>query len=942
MKRLILFAFLLLTCASSVYSQAPEKFKFQAVARDAGGSPYLSENLAVRVSLVRDGVSGLVDYAERHEITTSPLGVFDLEIGGGSPLSGDMNNLDWGAHAYYLKIDMDPNSGTNYTNLGTSQLLSVPYAIYAREAANGSGGGDPTDELQNLLYDPNTQTLTLTDGNAVTLSFPGGTDNQTLVYDSNTGNLMISNGNTVTIPAGVTGPQGEAGPAGPPGAAGATGPQGPVGPVGPVGPQGPAGQDGTGVQIVGTVATVGNLPASGNAGDLYIVQADGDGYVWDGNMWVNVGQIQGPQGPQGAPGPAGPQGNPGPQGEQGEQGVAGPAGPQGSQGPTGPAGVAGPQGEQGSIGPTGATGPAGPQGTVGPIGPQGPAGQDGTGVQIIGTVATVADLPATSMQGDLYIVQTDGDGYVWDGSMWVNVGQIQGPQGPQGAMGATGPQGIQGPQGLQGEPGPAGATGAMGPAGAIGATGPEGPVGPAGAQGPQGEPGPAGPQGATGPMGATGPQGPQGDAGPAGTQGVQGDPGPTGPMGATGPQGAQGDPGPTGTQGPQGNPGATGPQGPVGPAGTYTAGAGIQISGGVLSATDASTTNELQSLSLSGSDLQISGGNSVNLSGLGGSSPWSTSGSNVYYNGGNVGIGTASPGNKLHLLGDFRIDDGTPSVQFYNGNSWYGYMYHDGADMQIGNLVNSAIRLQILGSDIATFDDEGLELISGSSSLLLKAVDGIPAPAITASGGGGVDALRLITTGVSISETGSVTATPYVLRVVESDIYGFNIYNGTTEADWEQYVTGAGDLSLYADNSFRGSFDAATGAYTSASDRRLKKDIRPLETSLAKVLALQPSRYVYRDNNPDGKTSIGFVAQDVQALFPELVLEQKGERDNGLLSVNYAGFSVLAIQAIQEQQGQIEQLEDALEKAETEQATQQALIEAMEQRLLRLEAALKE
>ena len=140
MKRLLFFVLFLLVGAGSAYSQAPEKFKFQAVARDAGGSPYLSENLAIRVSLVRDGVSGLVDYAERHEITTSPLGVFDLEIGGGSPLSGMMSNLDWGAHAYYLKIDIDPRSGTNYTNLGTSQLLSVPYAIYAREAASGTGG----------------------------------------------------------------------------------------------------------------------------------------------------------------------------------------------------------------------------------------------------------------------------------------------------------------------------------------------------------------------------------------------------------------------------------------------------------------------------------------------------------------------------------------------------------------------------------------------------------------------------------------------------------------------------------------------------------------------------------------------------------------------------------------------------------------------------------
>jgi hypothetical protein len=73
-----------------------------------------------------------------------------------------------------------------------------------------------------------------------------------------------------------------------------------------------------------------------------------------------------------------------------------------------------------------------------------------------------------------------------------------------------------------------------------------------------------------------------------------------------------------------------------------------------------------------------------------------------------------------------------------------------------------------------------------------------------------------------------------------------------------------------------------------------------------------------------------------------LVLEQSGERDNGMLSIDYGGFSVLAIQAIQEQQGQIEQLETALEKAESLQLAQQVLIEAMEQRLLRLEASMRE
>jgi hypothetical protein len=191
---LVLGAFLAL--ALPLLGQSPQKFKFQAVARDASGQPYTSVNLGVRISLVRDGVSGLIDYAERHVVTTSPLGVFDLEIGGGLPISGTFADADWANHPYYLKVDIDPDGGTNYMNLGTSQLLSVPYAIYAGAAGNG-GGGDPTDELQNLIYNPATQTLTLTNGNTVTLNFPTGTDAQHLSLNGT--NLSIENGNTIDL-----------------------------------------------------------------------------------------------------------------------------------------------------------------------------------------------------------------------------------------------------------------------------------------------------------------------------------------------------------------------------------------------------------------------------------------------------------------------------------------------------------------------------------------------------------------------------------------------------------------------------------------------------------------------------------------------------------------------------------------------------------------------
>ncbi|MEL7251914.1 MAG: tail fiber domain-containing protein [Bacteroidota bacterium] len=431
MNHKILSLFLFLFTAITLSAQAPKQFKFQAIARDAMGSPYNNANLAVRVSMVRDGASGFIDYSERHVITTSPLGVFDLAIGNGSPISGSMEDVDWANHPYYLKIDIDPNGGTNYLNLGTSQLLSVPYAIYAGESGNG-GGGNPTDELQELEYDPITQTLTLTNGNSVILEIGEGNDNQTLSFDATNGELSISNGNTINIPAGTPGPagpqgpQGETGPVGPQGPAGATGPQGapgvagptgvagpqglqgepgPQGIPGPTGAQGPAGQDGTGVSIQGTVPTIGDLPANGNTeGDLYIVAANGDGYVWDGSMWTNVGQIQGPQGPQGVPGAQGPQGATGPSGPQGQagmtglQGNPGPQGPTGNTGPIGPQGEQGPAGPQGLPGPQGVSGPVGPQGEQGVAGPQGPAGSytAGAGININGDQISATDASATN------------------------------------------------------------------------------------------------------------------------------------------------------------------------------------------------------------------------------------------------------------------------------------------------------------------------------------------------------------------------------------------------------------------------------------------------------------------------------------------------------------------------------------------------------------------
>ena len=171
---------------------------------------------------------------------------------------------------------------------------------------------------------------------------------------------------------------------------------------------------------------------------VFTFDANGAGY------WVEVGI--GSTGPQGETGDVGPVGPVGPQGIQGEQGPAATVavgtvstGEPGTGVSVSNAGTSGAAVldftiPRGAVGETGAVGPQGPQGI------QGPRGDDGASVVLKGAVNTVSNLPtAGNTQGDLYVVQNDGNGYVWDGAAWVNVGQIRGPKGDTGAQGPAGP-----------------------------------------------------------------------------------------------------------------------------------------------------------------------------------------------------------------------------------------------------------------------------------------------------------------------------------------------------------------------------------------------------------------------------------------------------------------------------------------------------------------------
>ena len=120
-----------LVCAFTSVAQAPQKFNYQAVARNAQGTALGNQLVTIKASILVGSPSGSTAYSEVHSATTSASGLFTLSIGGGVTLNGTFSNIDWKNGEKYLKVEMDPSGNNNFTLVGTSQLLSVPYAIFA-------------------------------------------------------------------------------------------------------------------------------------------------------------------------------------------------------------------------------------------------------------------------------------------------------------------------------------------------------------------------------------------------------------------------------------------------------------------------------------------------------------------------------------------------------------------------------------------------------------------------------------------------------------------------------------------------------------------------------------------------------------------------------------------------------------------------------------------
>ena len=167
MKKLSILTILLL-CAVTLFAQAPEKFSYQAVVRNTTNQLVTNAPVSVRVSILQGSADGEALYVETHSAVTNANGLLTVEIGGGKAEQGAFDRIDWANGPYFLKTETDPNGGNNYGITSTQQLLSVPYALYAREAAN-SFSGDYNDLKNKPVIPQNVGELT-NDAGYITLN----------------------------------------------------------------------------------------------------------------------------------------------------------------------------------------------------------------------------------------------------------------------------------------------------------------------------------------------------------------------------------------------------------------------------------------------------------------------------------------------------------------------------------------------------------------------------------------------------------------------------------------------------------------------------------------------------------------------------------------------------------------------------------------------------
>lgn len=217
MKRFA-FTLLLILCALITFAQAPQAINYQTVIRDITGALIQEQTVALRISIHQNAPGGPVVYQETFSPTTNKFGLVTIELGNGAPVSGSFPDIDWGAGDHFVESELDPAGGTNFTSMGTSQLLSVAYALHAETSGDshwqkdgddiytsvsgnvGIGTANPSKKLHVIGGIEQEYTGT---GNALTI---GGTTagSMCFILNNNVGNGIGLNAGLMNSSAGTT------------------------------------------------------------------------------------------------------------------------------------------------------------------------------------------------------------------------------------------------------------------------------------------------------------------------------------------------------------------------------------------------------------------------------------------------------------------------------------------------------------------------------------------------------------------------------------------------------------------------------------------------------------------------------------------------------------------------------------------------------------------
>ena len=354
MKKVIslLLVFLI---SSAVMAQIPLGFSYQGVLRNTDGQLLANKQASVKISLTNENGT-TVHYGETHSVTTNEFGLFTMTVGSGTDVIASLEGVPWSTGDIFIRVEVMLSGSSTYTAMGSQRLLTVPYANYALDGFTLEWLGTLVDapssphknqayysstEKKSFIWDGDSWEIISIDGltgpagetgpqgpqgisgangisivwlgmfdiaptpSAINQAYYNSTDKKSYIWDGDSWEILSVDG--------------------------LKGDQGATGDVGPQGPQGVPGANGISIVWLGMFDTA---PTPSEANQAYYNSTDKKSYIWDGDSWeiVSIDGLQGPAGEAGLQGPQGIQGEIGPQGVQGIQGEVGPQGPQGPAG----------------------------------------------------------------------------------------------------------------------------------------------------------------------------------------------------------------------------------------------------------------------------------------------------------------------------------------------------------------------------------------------------------------------------------------------------------------------------------------------------------------------------------------------------------------------------------------------------------------------------------